>query len=153
MLGDGLRDAIDPYQALRRRQCMHASRRTPHSRRSPQPRGRFKVEDGVVEAVRDISFQVDRGEMIALVGESGSGKSVTARAIMRLLPRTRDGRRRESRHRPRRRATSTASANGRCCAAARQPHLDDLPGADVVAEPGLHGRQQIAEMLHPAQQA
>ncbi len=45
----------------------------------------FKVDGGTVEAVRDVSFQVFRGETTALVGESGSGKSVTARAIMRLL--------------------------------------------------------------------
>ena len=45
----------------------------------------FKVEGGVVDAVRDVSFQLHKGETIALVGESGSGKSVTARTIMRLL--------------------------------------------------------------------
>ncbi|WP_423069406.1 ABC transporter ATP-binding protein [Devosia sp. CN2-171] len=45
----------------------------------------FKVEGGVVNAVRDVSFQLHKGETIALVGESGSGKSVTARAVMRLL--------------------------------------------------------------------
>jgi len=46
----------------------------------------FKLDDGVVEAVRDVSFHLDRGEMLALVGESGAGKSVTARALMKLLP-------------------------------------------------------------------
>jgi peptide/nickel transport system ATP-binding protein len=45
----------------------------------------FKVEGGVVHAVRDVSFQLHKGETIALVGESGSGKSVTARTVMRLL--------------------------------------------------------------------
>ncbi|HJT72125.1 MAG TPA: ABC transporter ATP-binding protein [Terriglobales bacterium] len=39
-----------------------------------------------IPAVRDVSFGLDRGEVLGLVGESGSGKSVTSLAIMRLLP-------------------------------------------------------------------
>ena len=45
----------------------------------------FKVDGGLVEAVRDVSFRLYPGRTTALVGESGSGKSVTARAVMRLL--------------------------------------------------------------------
>ena len=45
----------------------------------------FRVDGGVVEAVRDVSFRLYPGQTTALVGESGSGKSVTARAVMRLL--------------------------------------------------------------------
>jgi len=46
---------------------------------------RFKTHDRTVEAVRNVSFHVDRGETLAIVGESGSGKSVTSLALMRLV--------------------------------------------------------------------
>ncbi len=47
---------------------------------------RFDTEAGPLDAVRGVSFSIDKGELLALVGESGSGKSVTALSIPQLLP-------------------------------------------------------------------
>lgn len=46
----------------------------------------FVSEMGITTAVKNISFEVNRGEIIAIVGESGSGKSVTALSVLQLLP-------------------------------------------------------------------
>ncbi|HMO09071.1 MAG TPA: ABC transporter ATP-binding protein [Paracoccaceae bacterium] len=47
---------------------------------------RFAQDGRIIEAVRDVSFEVGRGETVAIVGESGSGKSVTALSTCGLLP-------------------------------------------------------------------
>lgn len=47
---------------------------------------RFVLREGTVEAVNGVTFSIPRGKVVALVGESGCGKSVTARALLGLLP-------------------------------------------------------------------
>jgi len=47
----------------------------------------FQTSDGVITAIEDMTFSLEKGEILGIVGESGSGKSVTALAIMGLLPR------------------------------------------------------------------
>jgi peptide/nickel transport system ATP-binding protein len=46
----------------------------------------FHTEEGIVKAVNDVSFTLNKGETIGIVGESGSGKSVTSLSTMRLIP-------------------------------------------------------------------
>ncbi len=98
-VGDGLRDALDPAHAasgVRRRR--YRAIPTPAADRAPVGDGErpvlrvrdlrvtFDLGDVTVSAARGVDFTVGRGEVLGLVGESGSGKSVTASAIMGLLP-------------------------------------------------------------------
>lgn len=46
----------------------------------------FKVEEGEVQAVRNVSFNLKKGETLAIVGESGCGKSVLCKSLMKILP-------------------------------------------------------------------
>ncbi|WP_461187190.1 ABC transporter ATP-binding protein [Arthrobacter sp. Z4-13] len=48
----------------------------------------FATDGGPVHAVKDVSLEVRKGEVLAIVGESGSGKTVTAKTILGLLPET-----------------------------------------------------------------
>lgn len=48
----------------------------------------FFTDAGEVEAIRDVSFTVEKGEVLAIVGESGCGKSALCKSIMKLLPKT-----------------------------------------------------------------
>ena len=85
----------------------------------------FPSASGPIAAVRDIALSLDAGETLALVGESGSGKSVTALAIMGLLP-------------PQARISGAVRFEGREVATARPTELQALRGrrmAMIFQEP------------------
>ncbi|MGH3373155.1 MAG: dipeptide/oligopeptide/nickel ABC transporter permease/ATP-binding protein [Actinoallomurus sp.] len=96
LVGDGVRDATmgrsAPPAALRRRPS-RGTRAAPASRTGePQVlsvRGlsvSLPGADGQVTVLRDVGFDVGPGETVGIVGESGCGKSVTAKAVLGLLP-------------------------------------------------------------------
>jgi peptide/nickel transport system ATP-binding protein len=95
---------------------------------------------GVLHAVRDVSFQVKRGETLCLVGESGCGKSMTSLAIMGLLPKVA------------RRRTRALSFLGEDLSRAGKRRINDLRGnrmAMIFQEPmtALNPAYTIGEQL------
>jgi len=58
----------------------------PHLLQVEELKTYFYTFEGVAKAVDDVSFHLDKGEVLGIVGESGCGKSVTAQTIMRLIP-------------------------------------------------------------------
>ena len=98
----------------------------------------FATERGVVHAVNGISFSVATGETLGLVGESGCGKSVTALALMGILPR--NGRV-VQRQRARRRTGADRALRTGAAADPRRRDRDHLPGPDDQPESGAHDRE------------
>lgn len=80
----------------------------------------FPLREGLVKAVNGVSYHVNKGEVLGIVGESGSGKSITARAIMRLLPKRAAPAEGRITFRPRNGETYELSALGRNSRAMRQ---------------------------------
>ncbi len=97
LVADGLGDVLDPRTsvgAFRRQVLQLPSRARPEKvdRRDQQTvlsvhdlRVDFPVGERTIHAVRGVSFEVTRGEILGIVGESGSGKSVTALSLIQLL--------------------------------------------------------------------
>lgn len=50
-------------------------------------RVQFDVRNGIVKAIDGVSFEIRRGQTVGIIGESGCGKSVTARAILQMIPK------------------------------------------------------------------
>ena len=108
----------------------------------------FHADAGDFRAVDGLSFDVMRGRTVAVVGESGSGKSVTAQAILRILPKAariasgailfND----PAKNRAGRSTSPSSTRDGETHAApARRAHRHDLPGADDLAVAAAHGRR------------
>ncbi|ODU56206.1 MAG: hypothetical protein ABS99_06210 [Acetobacteraceae bacterium SCN 69-10] len=80
----------------------------------------FRTERGEINAVEDITFDIDEGEILGIVGESGSGKSVTALTIMGLLPQP-----------PARVAAGSVRFRGETLTGMSEPRLERIRGSGI----------------------
>ncbi len=80
----------------------------------------FATEDGVVRAVDTVSFNLDRGEVLAIVGESGSGKSVTVMTLMGLSRGANSS------------FAGSAKLGGRELVTASEEELEGIRGAEIA---------------------
>lgn len=105
----------------------------------------FASRDGITRAVEGVSWQVNAGEMLGVVGESGCGKSVTAMAILRLLPGA-----------PTTHATGAIRFRGEDLLQASESHMQEIRGNAISMifqdpmtsiNPVLSIGEQIAEVL------
>ena len=95
LLGDGIRDALDPrlnQGSLTRSKPMTDVARVKIPTKQSNAllevnslETKFKLNKNEFKAIENITFQIDKGECLAIVGESGSGKSVTALSISSLI--------------------------------------------------------------------
>lgn len=108
-------------------------------------RVQFPTLDGAVRAVDGLTFQVDKGEVVAIVGESGCGKSVTSMSVLRLLPT------------PPARISGTIRFDGRDLLQMQEGEMRQLRGKDIAMvfqepmsslNPVLTIGRQIEESLH-----
>jgi peptide/nickel transport system ATP-binding protein len=105
-----------------------------------------RVVGSGAQVVRQVTFDVRPGETVCVVGESGSGKSVTALAIMGLLPK--DGLQADSGAILLEGEDLLQATPERLRELRGNAHRDDLPGADDGAEPGADASAaQIDEVL------
>ena len=98
----------------------------------------FATEEGVVQAVDGVSFDLAAGEVLAVVGESGSGKSVSAMTLMGLTRSPNASFEGTAHYKG---TELIAASEDRAAARPRRRDRDDLPGPDDLAEPGAQDRE------------
>ena len=109
----------------------------------------FSTPSGPLEAVRGVSFELNRGETLAIVGESGSGKSVTALSVLQLLPypaawHPSGSVRFEDRE-------LVGASEGALQQIRGDRDRDDLPGTDDLTQPAASGRETDRRNLDASQ--